>query len=828
MRYRSNRESIDNPTFNKLLEKAKGYQHLIEVNEQAQPQTGNAVSGAQPQTQKEPPATKGQAPATTVTTAGPANDKKDTPQEEAPKGPAADQKSIAASIIVANNILGLLGAFVAKSPNPRALNISPEIAKQTTMNGFIALIKQQIDGFRKDLNGDGYKELAGSVDAAMTAYTGLLTNDYIPGYNGDAVIGNFAALTKEASDSVDEVIKKAIQAETNRKEDLAKFSSKDGGEKAGFGDFIDFKTFESSLLEDNRKIEKTGEDSIEDLDGLYQIAKEKSEAGKDKGFARIRRKLFRRLINDLDELMKSDDVVIQDIKTGTNNPTTKDYSAYKMSKTFSDLGAEMLDFRAQIAGNDPESIYAIETLLKRFKSLVSRYNKSKLEYDDQLDLNIQNDLAIKDNPKFYKGVIAANDVRDRVIDFKLKGNNPATPVAKPAAKPVGTETKQGGLVIKQPILYGKGTRAKFNQQVKDFQALVISKFENVEPYRSSPVFKRFKSQGGGKGDGLFGPMTGAIVASVRKGFGFPVDPNKLTIDQELVDRLKGYQPVIKESRNFGFKFLWEQFDASAAKQILDDFDTGKSYISKKKSSTGVTDPNKPPTKTISNESVKDDKITSGDKKKVRDAAVGMGAKGIADSPTRSAVAEGKGIRFYGGDKALRLWDSKMGTVDWTKKIFISEDNPKDTEDLAYLIKNEIPLRYTRTVKRIREQIPNIIGTKDKEIDLMLFKRLTANWDASRIQFLSFAYTLSFGSKREYKINNKFNGRFYNDFENVIGAVDNPNYREKFKAVVDFWEKWKDVLKEYDEKIDASNEQATQDKQEAIDKKESEDVSSSMD
>jgi hypothetical protein len=189
--------------------------------------------------------------------------------------------------------------------------------------------------------------------------------------------------------------------------------------------------------------------------------------------------------------------------------------------------------------------------------------------------------------------------------------------------------------------------------------------------------------------------------------------------------------------------------------------------------------------------------------------------------------------LYGGNNlALRKFDKVMGKVDLSTMKFTCLDNPKDVDDINYLVKNQIPKIYSRNVKRMKEQFPIIMSKAttrgDKNYDGMFFARLTKNWDPLRIKNLSHLYTRNFDTKKDQLGNNRLNGRFYNDFKTVIASVNVPNYKDKFKDAIGFWEKWEETLKEYDDKITSYKEEEKERVEKEKESKRDAEISASLD
>ena len=791
MNYRSNREKIDNPTIDKLFQKVKEYSGKS-INEQ---ETPNDIT-------EKPVETKPNivAPA----------DPTPTQPQASQNTQIASKENIYVAKLIANHMLILLGAVISKTPAVSDPKVNTDgLLACKTMKEFIGIINLGISNAISSTKGDeGYVPLKNEADLAMKNYIDALSK--LKDYSDSANMANFGASLKDSIQLMNNGIQDAAEKKKQRDEALSKISdsSTDQSKATGFGDFVNFKTYESWLLEqkdDVEEIEKSGEDVLSKIKGYLKIAEDKKNQGKEKGYQRTRNKIFKLLINGTAELLSSINSVHQNIKIGINDQVQRTFSAFKKDPAFSQIGAELNTLQAKLNTNDPASIESIRMLVKTFKSITERYNNLKIEYDRELEDNERNSLTVKNNKEAMDLIITGNDHKEAAMDFKY-----STPKIQPLAnnkKVENNKDKTTGKESTTQIIHRPDGHLSFNQGVADFQNLVYDKFKDADVYKKSPIYSMFF--GKFKGDGLFGKNTAAVIKSLKAGFG--LKDSTYDITPELIEKIKDFDGKISESHiNFiEYIKIYEQFNAKAAGEVL-AHEINQIKISNKSYSADKTIAKK-----ISNQEVKDrvGHVTQEDMKKYREEYVKLGAKPI-DEAGRSAVAEGKGIRFYANGKALRTWDKVFGTVDISQKKFICDDNQKDKDDLDYLIKNEIPSLYIRVVEKIKGQFKSIMSPVMGDLDKDLFKRLTENWEEFRIKNISCVYTRKF--KKEDSPSFKFNGKFYHDLGIIISKVKgSTNYDSQ--SIKGFWDKWESTLKEYDDTL-----------QEISNEKEKERISSSMD
>jgi len=270
------KDFINNPTFGKLLERATNYSHLIPLNEQ-----------------EEAPAAPNQAPPQTGQPTPPAEVKKEETK------PAASTQAKKVDIEgmtylcteVAREMIDLLQSYRGISPDGRKQDFSnlnlDSIASAKTMGEFVEGINKAlsvVDGvIASSKNTALYTEATQSKNSAMGEYMNALKG--FPGYDPNLDIS--AGLQK--------IVKPSVETAKKTMSQMAGELASLGGEKqeapapseasAGFGHFVNFKTFESLLLEQEDDAEDDGLSGqspypvINKLWSLYNKAVKKASTG---------------------------------------------------------------------------------------------------------------------------------------------------------------------------------------------------------------------------------------------------------------------------------------------------------------------------------------------------------------------------------------------------------------------------------------------------------------------------------------------------------------------------------------------------------------------
>lgn len=797
------KDFINNPTFSKLLERASNYSHLIPLNEQE----ANAEKSAQAPPQTGQPTNL---PADNKPTTGTAEK-----PAEAPKKVDIEGMTYLCTE-VAKEMVDLLQSYRGVSPDgrkPEFGNLSLDsIAGSKTMGEFVDGINKAlgvIDGvIASSKNADLYSEVTQNKNSAMSEYMNALKD--FPGYDPNTDIS--AGLQK--------VVKPAIETAKKTMSQMATELASLGGDsteapapkkaEAGFGHFVNFKTFESLLLEqqgddDSGDEELSGQSPypvINKMWSLYNKAVKKSSKGNRVGAERIAKKLVK-LIATTDEDMKRRILIVRHgIWNAQTDQRYKNFKALSYDSKFDSLDGEVTYAENAIIKTelDSEDLQKITDEIKETDGFLRKFDQLKKEYTEMFDEEKSQLNSKRGNPGSYDAISKGNSFKELVKSFSALQKKSSTTTTTSTTTTKKQEGTPGGLKINGELKQGKG----FNQQVKDFQAMVINKFKNTEPFKSSATFKKFVAQGGGQGDGRFGPVTVKIIKAVRAFLKIEI---KDTIDQKLVDAIQSAK--LNESILFSFdSFMNEQYDADAAKKYLeDDSPAVKSDVGGKKV--------KQIQNKVSNKEVKDrgGKVSPDEKKRSREEYMAK-IKGLTpiDESGRSAVAEGKGILLYGGNNlALRKFDKVLGKVDLSTMKFTALDNPKDTDDINYLVKNETPRIYVRSLEKLKGQMKNIYsGLSPDPIDKDFFKRLTLNWQDFRIKNLSCVYTRTFNNKEIGSAFKDFNGRLYNDLKKTVAkAKKRTNFDSS--AISEFFDKWESDLSDYDESITSNVEKAEEDR-----------------
>ena len=755
------KDFIDNPTFGKLLERATKYSHLIPLNEQEKAQETN--NPTPPQTgQPTPPAEKEEVKPTTT--------------EPTKKVDAEGMTYLCTE--VAKEMIDLLQSYRGISPDGRKGDFSnlnlDSIASAKTMGVFVDGINKAlgvVDGvIASSKNAELYTEATQSKNSAMSEYMNALKG--FPGYDPNLDIS--AGLQK--------AVKPAIETAKKTMSQMAGELASLGGETqeapseatAGFGHFVNFKTFESLILEQEDDLEDDGLSGqspypvINKLWSLYNKAVKKASRGNKSGSERIAKKIVKLIATTDEDIKRRILIVRHGIWNAQTDPRYRDFKALDYESKFDSLDGEVTYAENAIIKTelDSEDLQKITDEIKETDEFLKRFDQMKKEYVEMFDQEKKQLNSKRGNTESYDAISKGNSFKDQLKSFSALQKKASTTTASPTSgKSDKTTDKTSGLKITGEIKQGGG----FNQEVKDFQAMVINKFKGTEPFKSSSTFNRFMTQGGGQGDGRFGPTTLRVIKAVR---GYLKLEIKDTIDQKLVDAVQSAK--LNESRMFSFdSFMNEQYDAEAAKKYLEDDKPADKASKTQTAAKGGSD------KKIPNKEVKA-KIgtyTKEDKDNARKKIMAK-FKGLEsiDAPERMAIAKGKGIVFYPNNSALRTWDKQMGTINIETGQFNGDD--KSTDKIQDLINGAYPSKYKIACDKL-EKYNIAVGSREESApDPDLLNRIIKNWSEEHVRLLSIAY---FNLKKR---------SLYKDLKKSKNSVQ----EEDKESLDNFMEKFEDVIK----------------------------------
>ena len=758
---RSRRDFIPNPTFDKLLERAKNYTHLLPLNEDENTSGPAPAQGTKPAMPLKTPAQQPQAAnqQSNTSTSGQASvqgkdeTKKIEQNNQQKNSPAkTDNKdTIYICKTIASNLLALLSAYHVNSPavsNNQVPGLD-DLQNAKTMGEFIKAITTGLDSITTIINADSdakfYADFISSKDQSLKLYQDSLSK--FPD-----------SLTMEIPD-LGAYIKPQVDVLKSNLNNMAAATPKQPDKPAeikntGFGDFTNFQTYEAMLLEQ----EDLGEDDNQSLDKLksdLQRAEDKQKEGKEKATDRIKKRIFDELIDGCEDVMGRVNAVRNKIAIGAANPEQSNFASYKMEEPFVELATDIKTMRDQLKTSDPESIESVNRLITRYETKLKEYvsleDKFRKQYNMDLDdLESKNNIKGK-NPDAFNLILQGNAARQKVENYSIQNRkalaiktNPSN-TDKGASNTSDNSSNSNTLKLDAPIKPGVKKGVSDNN-VANFQNLVIDKFGNFDGFKNDPTFQKFVKF---KGDGKFGQTTEKIVKSLKAGF--KMTDNSSDITQELVDKINSFDGKIQESRTFSFDMfnkLSEQFDMKAAKSILgtDDNGGGGEVQDIKKHSKG-TEINTEQASNISKQAnlkkvpqedvdkIKNDAIEGYKTQELIDELVRMGAQKNENYGKEGAtcIATGNGARFYANGAVMRTFDKELGTFDLKAGVCKWNDGTQDK--IVDLVKSDkLPSKYATYLNKL---VNDIYG--DGSRNRQLYKDLM-KWTPEQVKLLAMAYS----------------------------------------------------------------------------------------
>jgi len=754
---RSSRDYISNPTFDKLLERAKNYTHLVPLNEAedngasgttSQPAQGNKPATPLKTPQQQPtPANNGAVNNTSTSTSGQASvEKKDDKQPEqkpeqnnqAKPAAVAPKDIIYVCKVIASNLLTLLSAYHVNSPAVSSNQIPglSDLSGTKTMDAFIKGIITGLDSITSVINGDEdakfYGDFISAKDQALKMYQDALSK--FP----DALtmeIPDLGAYIKPQVDVLQSNINNMAAATPKKVQKPAETPNK------GFGDFTNFHAYEAMLLEQ----EDLGEDDNQSLDKLksdLQRAEDKQKEGKERATDRIKRRIFVELIDGCEDVMGRVDAVRNKIAIGAANPNQANFGSFKMEDQFVALASDIKTMRDQLKTQDPESIESVNRLITRYetklKDYVSLEKKFRDQYNHELDdLESKNSIKGK-SPEAFDLILQGNNARQKVENYSIQNR-----------KAIQNTTTDAGSDVKNNLKLDSPIKAGLKKGVKDenvskFQSLVINKFGNLDGFKNEQTFQKFVKF---QGDGKFGPTTERIVKALKAGF--KMTDNTSDITQELIDKVNSFDGKIQEKRTFSFEMfnrVSEQFDMKAAKTVLGTREQEGGGNPKKNRATKIdvdqanniskqANLKKVPQEDVAK--IKNDAIKGYKIQQLIDELTKMGAQKNENYGKDGAtcIASGTGARFFENGAVMRTFDKEMGTFDLKAGVCKWEDGTQDK--IVDLIKNDnLPSKYAAYLSKLVEDIYGD-GSRNKQ----LYRELM-NWTPEQVKLLSMAYSVA--------------------------------------------------------------------------------------
>jgi len=750
---RSRRDFIPNPTFDKLLERAKNYTHLLPLNEDENTSGPAPAQGTKPaiplkpSTQQPQPANQSNTSTSGQASVQGKDETKKVEQNNQPKNPPAkidNKDAIYVCKTIASNLLILLSAYHVNSPAVSNNQISglDDLQGAKTMEEFIKAITTGLDSITTIINSDPdakfYADFISSKDQALKLYQDALSK--FPN-----------SLTMEIPD-LGPYIKPQVDVLKSNLNNMAAATPKQTDKPAevkntGFGDFTNFQTYEAMLLE-QEDLDEDDNQSLDKLKSDLQRAEDKQKEGKGRATDRIKKRIFDELIDGCEDVMGRVDAVRNKIAIGVANPNQSNFASYKMEEPFVELATDIKTMRDQLKTSDPESIESVNRLITRYETKLKEYvsleDKFRKQYNSDLDeLESKNSIKGK-SPDAFNLILQGNAARQKVENYSVQNRKALAIKTNTGNIDKGTSDNSNTIKIDAPIKPGVKKGVSDNN-VANFQNLVIDKFGNFDGFKNDPTFQKFVSF---KGDGKFGQTTEKIVKALKAGFKMTDSSSDIT--QELVDKINSFDGKIQESRTFSFDMfnkVSEQFDMKAARSILGTDNGGGGEVQDVKKHSKGTEINTEQASNISKQAnlkkvpqeevdkIKNNAIEGYKTQELIDELVRMGAQKNENYGKEGAtcIATGNGARFYANGAVMRTFDKELGVFDLKAGVCKWNDGTQDK--IVDLVKSDkLPSKYATYLNKLVNDIYGD-GSRDKQLYRDLMK-----WTPDQVKLLSMAYS----------------------------------------------------------------------------------------
>lgn len=381
-------QKFENPTFSKLLERASNYSHLVPLNEQQEKSI------------------------------------KDQKKEGEAKNQAVAHKKLLGEMLV---LIQYYFQMIPYSPEKDKIKANVEgkldgIPDDNKPSSIFKTISEAIASIAGSLTSDEYGAYNGTAQESLDAYKDALDqigakDEPIEGLS--KAIGDLAKGAKETMAKQFDSTKEAFaKAEKARLDAEAKKKT-----KTGFGNFVDFKTFESSKYQieiDEAEEHNTGFLGMGGKKTLEEMYKEFAEADKSGKKGKKERKgkaLFSAISDETQSLLNTLQAILGDIYTNLKDPSKIDYKSLKMRTQFGNIKGKAEALLDTLAGKDEADVVDVEAKIEELRTYQDLTEKARDKYREQYKEDITGALTKYATEEASKLILKGNALRDRLLTY---------------------------------------------------------------------------------------------------------------------------------------------------------------------------------------------------------------------------------------------------------------------------------------------------------------------------------------------------------------------------------------------------------------------------
>lgn len=507
-------QKFENPTFSKLLEKATNYSHLVPINEQAEDTSIKAKK-----------------------------------KEGEAKNQAIAHKKLLGEMLV---LIQYYFQMVPYSPEKDKIKANVEgkldgIPDDNKPSSIFKTISEAIASIAGSLTAEEYGAYNGTAQESLDAYKDALEqiggkDEEIEGLSkaiADQAKGAKETMTKQF-DSTKEAFVKAEKAKADA---AAKKKT-----KTGFGNFVDFKTFESARYsEDIDEAEEhntgfLGMGGKKTLEDMYKEFAEADKSGKKGKKERKGKALFAAISDETQSLLNTLQAILGDIYTNLKDPSKIDYKSLKMRTQFGNIKGKAEALLDTLAGKDEADVVDVEAKIEELRTYQDLTTKARDKYREQYKEDITGALTKYATEEASKLILKGNAIRDRLLNYNTGKEEEATTGATSTGdKKEGTEPQEIKDALAKANLDKDLRKGSSGKNVILLQCMLTilgyplgAGFAgNFGPKTQAQVQAYQKAKGllvNGKTTGVAGPKT---RESIMKDYKALVDKGELKVSDEV-------------------------------------------------------------------------------------------------------------------------------------------------------------------------------------------------------------------------------------------------------------------------------------------------------
>jgi hypothetical protein len=474
-------QKFENPTFSKLFEKASNYSHLVPINE--------ADGDTSIKTKK---------------------------KEGDAKNQAVAHKKLLGEMLV---LIQYYFQMVPYSPDKDKIKTNVEgkldaIPDDNKPSSIFKTISEAIASIAGSLTANEYGAYNGTAQEAMDAYKDALEEI---GAKDEPIEGLSKAITDLAKGAKETMVKQFdstkeafAKAEKAKAEAAAKKPA-----KTGFGNFVDFKTFESVKYQveiDEAEEHNTGFLGMggkKTLEDMYKEFADADKSGKKGKKERRGKALFSAISDETQSLLNTLQAILGDIYTNLKDPSKIDYKSLKMRTQFGSIKGKAEALLDTLAGKDEADVVDVEAKIEELRTYQDLTEKARDKYREQYKEDITGALTKYASEEASKLILKGNALRDKLLTY----NTGKEDVSAAGGSGTPSDDKKGGEPQELKDALAKANLDKdLRKGAKGNNVILLQCMLSILGYPLGAGFA-----------GNFGPKTQAQVQAYQKAKGLLVN-----------------------------------------------------------------------------------------------------------------------------------------------------------------------------------------------------------------------------------------------------------------------------------------------------------------